>query len=82
MATATDDNAEIRNLDARLFEKSTCWHTRTVTAIIILYDHFIIPAGQISQTWYPADSLSIHLPHPLAYNIVLPSGHSQYKYIT
>ena len=26
MATATDDNAEIRNLDARLFEKSTCWH--------------------------------------------------------
>ena len=28
MATATDDNAEIRNLDARLFEKSTCWHTR------------------------------------------------------
>ena len=28
MATATDDNAEIRNLDARLFEKSTCRHTR------------------------------------------------------
>ena len=28
VATATDDNAEIRNLDARLFEKSTCWHTR------------------------------------------------------
>ena len=27
MATATDDNAEIRNLNARLFEKSTCWHT-------------------------------------------------------
>ena len=27
MATATDDNAEIRNLDARLFEKSTCRHT-------------------------------------------------------
>jgi len=27
VATATDDNAEIRNLDARLFEKSTCWHT-------------------------------------------------------
>ena len=27
MATATDDNAEIRNLDARLFQKSTCWHT-------------------------------------------------------
>ena len=25
MATATT-NAEIRNLDARLFEKSTCWH--------------------------------------------------------
>ena len=27
VATATDDNAEIRNLDARLFEKSTCRHT-------------------------------------------------------
>ncbi|WP_368259176.1 hypothetical protein, partial [Blautia wexlerae] len=27
VTTATDDNAEIRNLDARLFEKSTCWHT-------------------------------------------------------
>ncbi|MBS6425356.1 MAG: hypothetical protein KH399_14300, partial [Ruminococcus sp.] len=27
VATATDANAEIRNLDARLFEKSTCWHT-------------------------------------------------------
>ncbi len=30
MATATDDNAEIRNLDARLFEKSTCRYTRTI----------------------------------------------------
>ena len=28
MATATDDNAEIKNLDARLFKKSTCWYTR------------------------------------------------------
>ena len=28
--TATDDNAEIRNLDARLFEKSTCWHTSLI----------------------------------------------------
>ena len=27
MATATDDNAEIRNLGAKLFEKSTCRHT-------------------------------------------------------
>ena len=32
VATATDDNAEIRNLDARLFEKSTCWHTRWIYA--------------------------------------------------
>ena len=30
MDTATDDNAEIRNLDARLFKKSTCWHTSTL----------------------------------------------------
>ena len=28
VATATDDNAEIRNLDARLFWKSTCRYTR------------------------------------------------------
>ena len=28
VATATDDNAEIRNLDVRLFKKSTCWYTR------------------------------------------------------
>ena len=27
VATVTDDNAEIRNLDARLFEKSTCRYT-------------------------------------------------------
>ena len=27
VATATDDNAEIRNLDVRLFKKSTCWYT-------------------------------------------------------
>ena len=32
VATATDDNAEIRNLDARLFEKSICWHTRWIYA--------------------------------------------------
>ena len=35
MATATDDNAEIRNLDARLFEKSTCWHT----SIELIYEN-------------------------------------------
>ena len=28
VAKATDDNAEIRNLDARLFEKSTCRYAR------------------------------------------------------
>ena len=28
MATVTDDNAEIRNLDARLFKKLTCWYIR------------------------------------------------------
>ena len=60
----------------------TLIYSGTAIAIIILYDYFIMPAGQISQTWYPADSLSIHLPHPPAYNIVLPSGRSQYKYIT
>ena len=60
----------------------TLIHSGTAIAIIILYDHFIMPAGQLSQTWYPADNLSIHPPHLLAYNIVLPSGHSQYKYIT
>lgn len=27
MATATDDNAKRRDLDAKLFEKSTCWYT-------------------------------------------------------
>ena len=27
VATATDDNAEIRNLDVRLFKKSTCLYT-------------------------------------------------------
>ena len=27
MAAATDDNEEIRNSDARLIGKSTCWHT-------------------------------------------------------
>ena len=26
---AADDNAEIRNLDVRLFKKSTCWHSST-----------------------------------------------------
>ena len=34
VATATDDNAEIRNLDARLFEKSTCWHNRYADRLI------------------------------------------------
>ncbi len=33
VATATDDNAEIRNLDARLFEKSTCRYTRYITFV-------------------------------------------------
>ena len=28
MTTVTDDNAEIRNLDARLFKKSICWYIR------------------------------------------------------
>ena len=36
VATATDDNAEIRNLDARLFEKSTCWHNRYADRLISL----------------------------------------------
>ena len=31
VATATDDNAEIRNLDARLFEKSTCWYRKSTS---------------------------------------------------
>ena len=35
MATATDANAEIRNLDVRLFKKSTCWHT-SITQIKLL----------------------------------------------
>ena len=39
---ATDDNAEIRNLDARLFEKSTCWHTRYKTSLIAYCDLWII----------------------------------------
>ena len=30
VATATDDKAEIRNLDARLFEKSTCRYTTAI----------------------------------------------------
>ena len=33
VATAIDDNAEIRNLDARLFEKSTCRYTRYITFV-------------------------------------------------
>ena len=32
MATATDDNAEIRNLDVRLFKKSTCQYTSVLIA--------------------------------------------------
>ena len=35
VATATDDNAEIRNLDARLFEKSTCRYTSPKSFIIL-----------------------------------------------
>ena len=34
MATATDDNAEIKNLDARLFKKSTCWYTNILSILI------------------------------------------------
>ena len=35
VATATDDNAEIRNLDARLFEKSTCRYTSPESFIML-----------------------------------------------
>ena len=35
VATTTDDNAEIRNSDARLFEKSTCWHTGVAMEIVM-----------------------------------------------
>ena len=34
VATATDDNAEIRDLDVRLFKKSTCLHTSIAFFII------------------------------------------------
>ena len=40
VATATDDNAEIRNLDARLFQKSTCWYTSFVTHFAYKKDTF------------------------------------------
>ena len=43
VATATDDNAEIRNLDARLFQKSTCWYTSFVT-------HFCIQKGHLPKS--------------------------------
>ena len=37
VATATDDNAEIRNLDVRLFKKSTCWYTRIAIVMQIMH---------------------------------------------
>ena len=40
VATATDDNAETRNLDARLFQKSTCWYTSFVTHFAYKKDTF------------------------------------------
>ena len=43
VATATDDNAEIRNLDVRLFKKSTCWYTSFVT-------HFCIQKGHLPKS--------------------------------
>ena len=45
MATATDDNAEIRNLDVRLFKKSTCWYTRIVIVMRIMHlKQYPVPA--------------------------------------
>jgi len=45
VATATDDNAEIRNLDARLFKKSTCWYTRIVIVMRIMHlKQYPVPA--------------------------------------
>ena len=67
MATATDDNAEIRNLDARLFEKSTCRYTRlrciiyedyyTFTMYGILYADSINKGRNVS-TNNPASNIS------------------------
>ena len=37
--TATDDNAEIRNLDVRLFKKSTCRYTSCIWIFIITTNH-------------------------------------------
>ena len=42
VATATDDNAEIRNLDARLFEKSTCRYTRLRCIILEGFYSYIV----------------------------------------
>ena len=39
VATATDDNAEIRNLDVRLFKKSTCRYTSCIWIFIITTNH-------------------------------------------
>ena len=39
VATATDDNAEIRNLDVRLFKKSTCRYTSCIWIFIIMTNH-------------------------------------------
>ena len=37
VATALDDNAEIKNIDVRLFKKSTCWYTSTANIRFLLY---------------------------------------------
>ena len=39
VATATDDNAEIRNLDVRLFKKSTRRYTSCIWIFIITTNH-------------------------------------------
>ena len=39
VATAIDDNAEIRNLDVRLFKKSTCRYTSCIWIFIITTNH-------------------------------------------
>ena len=45
VATATDDNAEIRNLDVRLFKKSTCWYTGIAIVMRIMHlKQYPVPA--------------------------------------
>ncbi len=42
MATPPDDSIEIKNLDARLFEKSTCWYTTLFIifcTVLVIYFH-------------------------------------------